>query len=109
MSQAQRLPPTRSQPQGYNQNSERIVKEPLPLPEEKNQPELQPAATGHLNIQVAFQQEEHIGKRKKEQQDAHGSLVVPADPARGRPACYLFALADGVSMGQAGALASRTA
>jgi protein phosphatase len=63
----------------------------------------------HTGLVLRFSEEAHIGKRKKEQQDAHGHLEVAADPASGRPACYLFVVADGVSMGQAGALASRTA
>ncbi len=58
---------------------------------------------------VRFVEKANIGRRKKEQQDYHGHLFLPPDEARGRPAIYLFAVADGVSMGMAGALASQTA
>ncbi len=71
-----------------------------------SKPHLPPDYTG---IIVEFQEDAHIGKRKKEQQDAHGHLFLPPDPNNGRPGCYLFVVADGVSMGQAGALASMTA
>jgi PPM family protein phosphatase len=64
---------------------------------------------GELRLRVAFSEQSHIGKRKKEQQDAYGHLELTEDPALGRPACYLFVVADGVSMGEAGALASQTA
>lgn len=73
------------------------------LPDQNNNPE---ASSGLL---VSFQEEDHIGKRKKEQQDAHGHLHIPANRGLKRPAGYLFVVADGVSMGQAGALASKTA
>jgi len=73
------------------------------LPEVKNNP----GANGGLL--VSFHEEENIGKRKKEQQDAHGHLHITANRSLGRPAGYLFVVADGVSMGQAGALASKTA
>ncbi len=73
------------------------------LPQSENQP-----LTGD-SLLVRFSEEAHIGKRKKEQQDYHGHLELAADPTNGRPACYLFVVADGVSMGQAGALASQTA
>jgi len=58
---------------------------------------------------IHFVEKAHIGRRKKEQQDFQGHLILPADPKSGRPILYLFVVADGVSMGMAGALASRTA
>ena len=58
-------------------------------------------------LSVDFQEADHIGKRKKEQQDAHGHLTWPGQ--NDRPAGHLFVVCDGVSMGQAGALASRSA
>lgn len=73
------------------------------LPDLKNNP------APNSGLLVSFQEEANIGKRKKEQQDAHGHLHIPANPALNRPAGYLFVVADGVSMGQAGALASQTA
>ncbi|OJV88761.1 MAG: hypothetical protein BGO39_04470 [Chloroflexi bacterium 54-19] len=73
------------------------------LPEVINNP------GANSGLLVSFHEEENIGKRKKEQQDAHGNLHIPANFSLGRPAGYLFVVADGVSMGQAGALASRTA
>jgi protein phosphatase len=54
-------------------------------------------------------EEAHIGLRKKEQQDFHGHSFIPAIPEKNLPACCLVAVADGVSMGMAGALASQTA
>lgn len=77
-----------------------VVREKLP---ELNNPEV------NSGLLVSFQEEDHIGKRKKEQQDAHGHLHIPANRSLNRPAGYLFVVADGVSMGQAGALASKTA
>jgi serine/threonine protein phosphatase PrpC/tetratricopeptide (TPR) repeat protein len=72
-------------------------------------PDLNKKLETDSGLLISFQEEENIGKRKKEQQDAHGHLHIPANPALNRPAGYLFVVADGVSMGQAGALASKTA
>lgn len=100
---------------GFAQRAESAPDEPRDEKTEQaldkpNQPEnqtpLEPAATGLL---VAFNEQAHIGKRKKEQQDAHGHLELAPNKITGRPAAYLFVVADGVSMGQAGALASKTA
>ncbi len=68
----------------------------------------EPPADQPGGLLVDFQEAADIGKRKKEQQDAHGHLNWSAQP-NGRAAGHLFVVADGVSMGQAGALASRTA
>ncbi len=60
-------------------------------------------------LNIRFIEKTHIGRRKKEQQDYQGHLLLPADKENNRPAVHLFVVADGVSMGAAGALASRTA
>ncbi len=88
---------------GQITSTERVQLVKDKLPEVNNNP----GANGGLL--VSFHEEENIGKRKKEQQDAHGHLQIPANRALGQPAGYLFVVADGVSMGQAGALASKTA
>ncbi|MEI7554498.1 protein phosphatase 2C domain-containing protein [Candidatus Chlorohelix sp.] len=54
-------------------------------------------------------EEAHIGLRKKDQQDFHGHTFIPANPDKNLPPCCLVAVADGVSMGAEGALASKTA
>ncbi len=82
--------------------------DPIVPAEAQTAPLLSPAPSSDT-LTVAFEEAAHIGKRKKEQQDAHGHLHLPAEASSTRPACYLFVVADGVSMGQAGALASRTA
>ncbi|NWJ95602.1 MAG: protein phosphatase 2C domain-containing protein, partial [Chloroflexi bacterium] len=65
------------------------------------------AQNGGLSIR--FVEKANIGRQKKEQQDYHGHLILPQDESKGQSAIYLFVVADGVSMGAAGALASRTA
>jgi protein phosphatase len=59
-------------------------------------------------LSIRFAEKAHIGRRKKEQQDYHGHVIIPADQSQNRPAIYLFVVGDGVSMGTAGALASKT-
>lgn len=60
-------------------------------------------------LSLRIVEEANIGLRKKEQQDFHGHLFIPADPEKNILACCLLVVADGVSMGMAGALASKTA
>lgn len=95
---------------GKAQNARRQADRPATGPlEPGNLTAIGSSPAADTSLEVRFNEEANIGKRKKEQQDAHGHLALEADPATGRPACFLFVIADGVSMGQAGALASQTA
>ncbi|HEX2913233.1 MAG TPA: protein phosphatase 2C domain-containing protein [Chloroflexia bacterium] len=87
----------------------RLVKDKLPESTDQLNSENPEKEQSEKVLKVAFAEAAHIGKRKKEQQDAHGHLEMPYDPVTRRPAFFLSVVADGVSMGQAGALASRTA
>jgi protein phosphatase len=59
-------------------------------------------------LSIRFAEESNIGLRKKEQQDYQGHLYIGPEAHPEGPLC-LFIVCDGVSMGAAGALASRTA
>ncbi len=64
--------------------------------------------SGGPALSVRFAEESNIGLRKKEQQDYQGHLYI-APEEHGDGPLIVFVVCDGVSMGMAGALASRTA
>jgi len=68
----------------------------------------QQVGSGVPALSVRFAEESNIGLRKKEQQDYQGHLYI-APEEHGDGPLMVFVVCDGVSMGMAGALASRTA